>query len=253
MQVKIILPMYNVEKWIKTTYESLINQTYTEYEAYFLDDCSEDKTVEKLEKLSSGDDRIHIISNSERRYSMGNLWSNLEQIVQEEDFIVVIDGDDWFFNENVLSKIVTKFEEGYEFIHGQFVEYPKMIIVDERNYSNDVIQNKSFRLDRWRCSGIRAFKGSLWKKTKIEQVLDGDSFYKITADLAYTYPLLENSNGKIYRFEEPILVYNRMNPINDDKVSRQNQFEAELRIRNISAEKWKEMMKYDNLKLTRII
>ena len=82
MQVKVVLPMYNVEKWIATTYESLCNQTFTEYTAYFLDDCSNDRTVEKLRELSSGNDRVQIISNPERRYSMGNLWTNLERIVR---------------------------------------------------------------------------------------------------------------------------------------------------------------------------
>lgn len=253
MQVKVILPMYNVEKWIATTYESLRSQSFTEYTAYFLDDCSSDRTVEKLRDLSSEDNRVQIISNLERRYSMGNLWINLDGIVEDEDLVVIIDGDDWFFDENVLSKIVNKFQEGYEFIHGQFLEYPKMVIVDERGYSDEVIRNNSFRTDRWRCSGIRAFKGALWRKIDKNQVMDGDSFYEFTADQAYTYPLLENSKGKIYRFEEPIHVYNRMNPINDDKVSRQRQIQAELKIRNISLEGLLDIMKNDNLKIRRLV
>ena len=245
--------MYNVEKWISTTYGSLQKQTYTDFQAYFLDDCSTDKTIEKIKLLSKDDSRINIVCNIERRFSMGNLWINLKNIVNENDFIVIIDGDDWFYNKHVLEKIVSKAREGYDFIHGQFMEYPKMIIVDEGSYSEDVIKNKSYRKDRWRCSGIRAFKGSLWNKIAIDQVTENDTFYEFTADQAYTYPLLENSEGKIYRFEEPIHVYNRMNPINDDKVSRKKQFETELKIRNITAKEMAEIMRNDNLKLSRKI
>ena len=40
----IIVPFYNVEKWIKTTIQSIKNQTYQNFEVYFSDDCSSDNS-----------------------------------------------------------------------------------------------------------------------------------------------------------------------------------------------------------------
>lgn len=253
MPVKVLLPMYNVERWVETTFKSLQDQDYKHFEAVFLDDCSSDSTVEKLRTLIGGDERFSINENPIRLYSMGNLWNNVSKFISDEDFVVIIDGDDWFFNSSVLGKIVSKFEEGYNFIHGQFIEVPKMLLVDERSYSEDIITNKSFRRDRWRCTGIRAFRGKLWKNIGLEDVSTNGKFYQFAADLAYTFPLLESSEGKIYRFDEPIHIYNKMNPLNDDKLSRQKQIEAELKIRNISLNHLAEIMKNDNLRLRKII
>ncbi|MCF0125657.1 MAG: glycosyltransferase, partial [Clostridia bacterium] len=40
--VSIIIPVYNAEKYIEETIESIENQTYKNYEAIFIDDCSTD-------------------------------------------------------------------------------------------------------------------------------------------------------------------------------------------------------------------
>lgn len=253
MPVKVILPMYNVERWIEATFNSLRDQDYEDFKAIFLDDCSSDNTVEKLKKLIEGDERFSINENLTRLYSMGNLWNNVPKFISDDDYVVVIDGDDWFFDASVLGKIVSKLEEGYNFVHGQFVEIPEMLLVDERNYTEETITNNSFRRDRWRCTGIRAFKGRMWKNIKKEDVCTAGEFHRFAADLAYTFPLLEGSEGKIYRFEEPIHVYNKMNPLNDDKLSRQKQIEAELKIRGISLDHLADIMKSDNLKLKKLI
>lgn len=247
MQIKIILPLYNVEKWINLTFNSVKKQTYTNYKAIFLNDLSNDSTLEKLETLTKDDDRFIIHTNENRLFSMGNLWYNIPKVTSSDDYIVILDGDDWFSNETVLEEIVSKFKDGYKFIHGQYLEYPKMLLVDEGKYEQETIKNCSYRRDRWRCSGLRAFNRKLWDSININDVTREESFYKFAADLAYTFPMLENSNGKIYRFNKPIHIYNKSNPLNDDKISRQEQLLTELKIRNITYDEYITMMQKDNL------
>ena len=253
MQIKIFLPLYNVERWIETTFNSLKSQTFQDYKAFFLDDCSNDKTSQKIKNLICEDQRFTLVTNQERLYSIGNLWHNVSKRIDDDDYIIILDGDDWFFNNLVLEKIYNKAKEGFLFIHGQFIEFPKMLLVDERGYSDVVKKEKAFRQDRWRCSGIRAFKGSLWKKIKLEDITDNGEFYRFTADQAYTFPLLESASELIYRFDEPIHVYNKANPINDDKVSREMQLKTELKIRNMSYQQYINMMKGDNLILRKML
>lgn len=56
--VSIITPTYNCGKYIGETIESVINQTYTNWEMIIVDDCSKDNTKETVEEYSKKDSRI---------------------------------------------------------------------------------------------------------------------------------------------------------------------------------------------------
>ena len=50
-KVSIIIPCYNSEKWIEMCVKSALNQTYPKIEVIFVDNESEDKSVEIVEKI----------------------------------------------------------------------------------------------------------------------------------------------------------------------------------------------------------
>lgn len=58
--VSIITPIYNGEKTIGKTIESVINQTYNKFEMIIVDDLSNDKTVDIVKKYQKKDDRIKL-------------------------------------------------------------------------------------------------------------------------------------------------------------------------------------------------
>lgn len=64
--VSIIVPVYNAEKYIVETMESVIRQTYTNWELLLVEDCSADGTVQVIERYMShvGDERIRLIVQS---------------------------------------------------------------------------------------------------------------------------------------------------------------------------------------------
>lgn len=59
--VSIITPIYNGEKTIGKTIESVINQTYNKFEMIIVDDLSNDKTVDIVKKYQKKDDRINYL------------------------------------------------------------------------------------------------------------------------------------------------------------------------------------------------
>jgi len=61
--VSIIVPSYNSEKFVAETIESVINQTYSEWELLIVDDCSMDNTCEIIEKIAKSDSRINLIKH----------------------------------------------------------------------------------------------------------------------------------------------------------------------------------------------
>ena len=59
--ISIIIPVYNSSKYLAETIESIENQTYQNYEAIFIDDGSEDNSIETIEKYKSKNAKIKII------------------------------------------------------------------------------------------------------------------------------------------------------------------------------------------------
>ena len=60
-KVSIIVPMYNAASFLKETLDSILNQTFTNFELILIDDCSKDNTLEIANSFS--DPRIYIVKN----------------------------------------------------------------------------------------------------------------------------------------------------------------------------------------------
>lgn len=69
-KVSIIIPVYNAEKFIGETIESVIFQTYTNWEMLILNDRSTDRSYEIIQEYAQKDGRIKVI-NSEKKHWCG--------------------------------------------------------------------------------------------------------------------------------------------------------------------------------------
>ncbi len=90
--VSVIVPCYNCEKLVVETIESIINQSYTEFEIIAIDDCSKDNTLNILKKLSAMDSRITVLKN-ENNLGVA-LTRNHGVEVAKGDYIAFLDSDD---------------------------------------------------------------------------------------------------------------------------------------------------------------
>lgn len=90
--VSVIIPIYNVEKYLKTCLDSLINQTLTEIEMICVNDGSTDKSPEILEEFAQKDERIKII-NKENEGIGAARKTGLDAACGQ--FIAFVDSDDW--------------------------------------------------------------------------------------------------------------------------------------------------------------
>lgn len=62
-KISIILPVYNGEKYIAKSIESIINQTYTNWELIIVNDCSKDNTLKICKSFAAKDKRIKVFTN----------------------------------------------------------------------------------------------------------------------------------------------------------------------------------------------
>ncbi|WP_300704133.1 glycosyltransferase [uncultured Campylobacter sp.] len=76
--VSVIMPCYNRERYISEAIESILDQTYTNFEFIILDNCSTDNTYEIAKEYAKKDKRIIVLQNEENRgfvYSHNKLLS----------------------------------------------------------------------------------------------------------------------------------------------------------------------------------
>ena len=90
--ISIIVPVYNVEKYLRQCLESLINQTYKNIEIICINNGSTDKSSEILVEFAQKDSRIKIITQEKSGVSAAR---NSGLKIASGDYIMFVDSDDW--------------------------------------------------------------------------------------------------------------------------------------------------------------
>ena len=90
--VSVIVPVYNVEKYISKTVKSLINQDYNNIEIILVDDGSPDKSGEIIDNLALKDNRIVVIHKENGGVSSAR---NAGLKAATGEYVTFVDGDDW--------------------------------------------------------------------------------------------------------------------------------------------------------------
>lgn len=135
--VSIVLPIYNGQKYMRESIESIINQTYKNWELLILDDCSSDSTSIIAKEYVLQDSRIKYYRNEQnlklpRNLNKGFALSNGEYLTWTSD--------DNLYKSNAIEKMINVLElTGKQFVYascriidsnGKEIEY---IMVDEKN------------------------------------------------------------------------------------------------------------------------
>ena len=233
---KIIIPLYNVEKWVAACIRSVKFQDYKNFTCVLIDDISTDNSVSIIRKEIEGDSRFKLIINEQKKYALQNIYEGIQHTnPEDEDIIITLDGDDWLACKNVFSILNDEYEKSKCWItYGSYVEYPNWIPGKfSRQIPQEVIDKKSFREHEWMSSHLRSFKYKLWKNIKKEDFLDNDNnFYRMAWDLSFMFPMLEMAGNKSKYIQKTLYVYNLGNPLNDHKIDNTYQIKLEQEIRN---------------------
>lgn len=102
--ISIVVPIYNIENYLKKCIESIIGQSYKNLEIILVDDGSTDGCPEICDYYSEIDNRIHVIHKKN-----GGLVSARKAgtAVAKGDYILNVDGDDWIERDRI-EVLVTK-------------------------------------------------------------------------------------------------------------------------------------------------
>lgn len=114
--VSIIMPSWNTAKWIGESIESVINQTYKDWELLIVDDCSTDNTDEIVKSYK--DDRIKYLKNET---NMGAaLTRNKALTIAQGEWIAFLDSDDLWVPEKLKKMVSFMKDNGYSFAYHNY-------------------------------------------------------------------------------------------------------------------------------------
>lgn len=105
-KISVIMAVYNSEKFLSESIESILNQTFRDFEFVIIDDCSTDKSLGIIQKYSKKDDRIVVIENENNIGLTKSLNKGVK--IAKGNYIARIDADDTALNN--------RFEVQYNFL-----------------------------------------------------------------------------------------------------------------------------------------
>lgn len=215
-KISIIVPIYNVEKYLEKCINSILSQTYKNIEVLLIDDCSTDKSGQIAEQFAKIDNRCKYIK---REKNGGPAAArNLGIKVSTGEYLAFIDSDDWcsqFFAEHML-KLAT--EEDYDIVVCDYImvtEKAEKVAESLHGINNNSsLEEKIAYIRNHACTKI--FKKDFWLQQGLmfpENIKRGD-------DMAVVIPLLTRTE-KIGVINEQLYYYlQRENSMSNSKPTK---------------------------------
>ena len=113
----IIVPCYNAASTVERTLLSVSQQTFKDFEAIIINDCSEDLSLQLINKFISKDPRFKLL-NLTQNQGLSNA-RNRGLDYSSGKFICFLDSDDWW-PSNKLEVFKTYFDKGYDFLYSDY-------------------------------------------------------------------------------------------------------------------------------------
>ena len=93
--VSIVMPVYNGEKYLQFTIESILSQSYSNFEFIVIDDCSTDSSLQIIQKYAGGDKRIKSYQNpvnlgiaKNRNVGLSHLRGKYYMVIDQDDICI---------------------------------------------------------------------------------------------------------------------------------------------------------------------
>lgn len=118
VEVSIITPAYNCKKTILETYESIKNQSFSNWEWIVVEDCSTDGSFDYIKEITNGDKRVTLLRNEK---NCGTAISRNKAIdVAKGRFIAFLDADDMWKKDKLEHQIAFMKDNNYSFTYTNY-------------------------------------------------------------------------------------------------------------------------------------
>lgn len=150
--VSVIVPIYNVEKYLRRCIDSIIKQTYKTLEIILVNDGSTDKCGKICDAYKSSDARVHVIHKENGGLSDAR---NHGMDIAKGDYILFIDSDDWIKKDCIQKLIYHAIQKNADVVISKYISVSS---------EDAVIQNKACRSSALSLSKVTALSCLLYQK-----------------------------------------------------------------------------------------
>lgn len=140
--VSVVTPVYNCEKYLAECIESVLAQTYQNWEYLIVNNCSTDGTLEIAKKYAEKDIRIRIHNNTHFLNVIQNHNHAFQKISPESKYCKVVQADDWLFPECIEKMVEIAESNPAVGIVGSYRLEETKVSCDGLSYPSTVVSGK---------------------------------------------------------------------------------------------------------------
>lgn len=212
-KISIVIPIYNVEKYLRECLDSILNQTFQDIEIICVDDGSTDKSLEILQEYKRKDDRFVIL---QQRHAGAGAARNHGIKLAEGKYIQFLDSDD-YFEPNLLEEMYNRAEK----FGAEITVCSSRKVDDEGNITESGNPNNPINLDKTPLETVfsrRDFKDDIfclltpmpWNKLYLRSFIEKNNLefppLRIYEDVAFVHSSVVCAD-KIIAFNKELINY----------------------------------------------
>ena len=210
--VSIIVPVYNAERFLKDTINTILNQTYKNWELILVDDCSTDKSVNIINKYSKKDKRINLVKNKVNSKAAVSRNNGIKK--SSGRYLCFLDADD-LWDKQKLEKQVNFMKNndcefsftGYEFADKNGKPNRKKVFIPNRINYKQALKNTTIWTSTVMFDMEKLSKEDIYMPN-VARGQDTATWWKVLKKIDYAYGL--NEILSFYRRTEGSLSSNKI-------------------------------------------
>lgn len=186
-----VTPTYNASFQLEECYESLKEQTNSNWEWVILNDMSDDDTFKIANKIVASDEkeRVIVINHDHKKFALKGIYDYLSGYNDfSEQIIAILDGDDALCNENTVDLILKEYDNNPQL---EVLWTAHSWDINGMNISRDLPEKINPYQYPWVSSHLKTFKVNVFKQIDKENFKDLDgNWFERGYDQALYLPIL---------------------------------------------------------------
>ncbi len=220
-EIVIVSASRNNKKYYERNLQSTLNQNYKNYRIIWIDDASPDGTGSLVEEYLKKHDltgKVTLIKNEVRIGSMENFYRAVNSC-KDTDVIVIVDGDDWFTDDNALQVVNKAYQDASVWLtYGD----DKPFVPRSAHYSyeipKNIIETNSIRSYVWVTGHLKTFYAWLFKCINIEDLKYKNEFAPSCTDQTMMLPMVEMAAFHTKFINKVLYVHNNENELSEENL-----------------------------------
>jgi len=202
-KVSCIMTTFNSEKFLQESIESILNQTFTDFEFIVSDWGSSDNTVKIIKDYQKKDSRIILLENKRRKWIADCLNDCMK--IAKGKYIAVMESDDYSYSNRFEILYNISVEKNLDFVIPACNEWFNLQSKKITTYLNDDFKSIKYCVFNPPITVSWVFKKSLYDSVR--------EFWSYTWDIRFFYDIFLNPDRKLqYLFINDVLYFKRENP-----------------------------------------